>query len=85
MNKLNHIALIPDGNRRFAKKHKYSPWKGHENGKKTIEKLILHWIKSEISYFTIYSLSIENLKKRSEIEKKFLYKILMNSILSRLI
>ena len=25
-----HIAIIPDGNRRWAKKRTLSPWKGHE-------------------------------------------------------
>ena len=38
MNKINHIAIIMDGNGRWAKKEKNRNF-GHQNGIKVIEKL----------------------------------------------
>jgi len=31
-----HVAVIPDGNRRWAKRRDLDPWKGHEEGAKTV-------------------------------------------------
>jgi len=33
-----HVALIPDGNRRWARKRKLLPWIGHLEGAKAFEK-----------------------------------------------
>lgn len=66
-----HIGLILDGNRRFAKKLALQPWKGHEFGAETVEKL-LDWCKElDIHELTLYALSIENLK-RDKTEVNFL-------------
>ncbi|GAG48057.1 unnamed protein product, partial [marine sediment metagenome] len=40
----NHIGIILDGNRRYAKKLLMKPWKGHEYGAKKIEALF-DWTK----------------------------------------
>lgn len=71
-----HIAIIMDGNRRYAKKHKLKSWEGHEVGKKTLKKLVLHWLNTKIENLTVYALSLDNLKKRSSTEKKFLFALL---------
>ena len=61
-----HIAIILDGNRRYAKKNAWKPWRGHESGADTFEKL-LDWCKElEIKELTLYALSIENLKREKE-------------------
>lgn len=61
MNKIpNHIGIILDGNRRFAKKLMLKPWKGHEWGRKKLEKLF-DWCKEiGIQEVTIYAFSVQN-------------------------
>ena len=62
----NHIAIILDGNRRFAKKLMLKPWKGHEWGAKKIES-VLTWCKElDIKELTVYCFSIENFNRPKE-------------------
>lgn len=62
----NHIGIIIDGNRRFAKKLMLKPWQGHEMGAKKLEK-VLEWCQeSNIKQLTIYGLSVENLSRPKE-------------------
>jgi len=69
-----HIAIVVDGNRRYAKKLGLQPWKGHEYGIKKLEQL-LEWCKElKIRELTLYSFSTENFK-RAKIEKNFLFNI----------
>ncbi len=68
-----HIAIIPDGNRRFAKRLMKSPWKGHEWGMEKLKK-VFEWAKGTgVKMITFYSLSLENIKKRPSEEINFLY------------
>ncbi|MDO8528554.1 MAG: polyprenyl diphosphate synthase [Nanoarchaeota archaeon] len=69
-----HIAIIIDGNRRFAKKILKEPWKGHESGAERVEKLFDWCDELNVKQLTLYALSIENLK-RSEKEVAYLMKI----------
>jgi len=72
--KLNHIGLILDGNRRFAKRLMLEPWKGHELGFKKLEKMI-GWLKEVgVKEFTLYCFSLENFN-RPKREFDFLMKI----------
>jgi len=71
----NHVAVIPDGNRRWAKKREMKPWKGHEFGAKNTEKLIRKAFDIGIKYLSFWGSSLENLKKRPFQEKKALLKI----------
>lgn len=69
-----HVAVIIDGNRRFAKKQGKKPWQGHEAGSEVVEKF-LDWCKElDIKETTIYCLSIENLK-RDKTELDYFFKI----------
>jgi len=62
----NHIAIILDGNRRFAKRLMLKPWKGHEWGAKKVEK-IFDWCKEfNIKELTLYCLSLENFNRPKE-------------------
>jgi len=73
-----HIALILDGNRRFAKRLMLKPWKGHEYGAKKVEQL-LDWAKElGIKEFTLYCLSCENIKTRPKNELGYLFKVFRN-------
>jgi tritrans,polycis-undecaprenyl-diphosphate synthase [geranylgeranyl-diphosphate specific] len=68
----NHIALIPDGNRRWAEKNSLDVWLGHERGAETIDKF-LHWcLELNIPQVSLWALSTENLNR----PKKELSKIL---------
>lgn len=76
-----HVAIIMDGNRRWAKKNNIMPWEGHKAGKETLKKLTKEWLESEVEYLTLYTFSLENLKKRNPLEKKFLYSVLKEGVI----
>ena len=72
----SHVGMILDGNRRWALKHALKPWEGHKAGKENLQKMLYHWIDTDIKYLTLYSLSLDNFKNRNEIEKKFLLQVI---------
>jgi len=71
----NHIAIIPDGNRRWAKSQDLVPWKGHKEGADRIEELSRKALKMGIKYLTFWGSSKNNLQKRPLEEKRELLKI----------
>jgi len=70
-----HIAIILDGNRRFAKKLILEPWKGHDYGRKKVEKLLDYAKDLGVEELTFYALSSENIKSRPENELKYIYQL----------
>ena len=52
-----HIAIVLDGNRRYAKKLGFEPWKGQEFGLKKLEQLIKWCQELNIKELTLYSFS----------------------------
>ena len=69
-----HVAVILDGNRRWAKERGLKPWEGHEEGAKTLNNF-LEWAEElSIKEVTVYALSTENLDRNSQ-ELDFLFKI----------
>lgn len=60
-----HVAIIPDGNRRWAKQHNLSVFEGHMRGMSSIQKLVYHAAKLGIPYLSFWGLSIDNLVKRN--------------------
>lgn len=70
-----HVAIILDGNRRFAKRLMLEPWKGHEYGFAKVEKILDHAREIGIKEVTLYCLSVDNIKNRPKNELEFLYKI----------
>lgn len=75
-----HIAVIPDGNRRCAKRLLRRPWKGHEWGISKV-KTLFDWSKGlGIKTITFYALSLENLKKRPKREVNYLFKLAAKEI-----
>lgn len=75
MKNINHIAIIPDGNRRWAKKRGLAPWEGHRLGANQIEKLSREALKNGIKYLTFWGSSKDNILKRPLEEKRELLKI----------
>jgi undecaprenyl pyrophosphate synthase len=60
------IAIIPDGNRRYAKKHSKPIIWGHQQGAKTMEEFIEFWGKHGAKTIILYGLSADNLKRPKE-------------------
>jgi undecaprenyl diphosphate synthase len=72
----NHIAIIPDGNRRWAKAHRLLAWQGHQAGAERFWDIAQACIDEGVKYLTFWAASYDNLKKRSKLEVKFLFRIL---------
>ena len=75
MNKVNHIAIIMDGNGRWGKKKGKSRNFGHQNGIKVIEKIVKSSIKINVPILTFYTFSSENWKRPKK-EISFLFKLI---------
>lgn len=64
--KVNHLAIIMDGNRRFAWNSDLAAGIGHRIGKEKLER-VLDWVlEINIPWFTVYALSTENLNRPIE-------------------
>src|SRR3989344_984194 len=63
-----HIAIIMDGNRRWARKRSLPDIKGHEAGSGSLEKVVEAAEKLGIETITVYALSTENIKERAKRE-----------------
>ena len=61
-----HVAVILDGNGRWAKKHGVPRAMGHKAGCETLEKMVRVAADMGISYFTVYGFSTENWKRSAE-------------------
>ena len=71
----NHVALILDGNRRWAKRNLNLPKAGHWKGADAVENL-LDWCEEfDIKIITLYALSAENLSRKDE-ELEYLYELI---------
>ena len=75
MNKVNHIAMIMDGNGRWGKKKRKNRNFGHQNGVKIIEKIVKASIKIKVPILTFYTFSSENWKRPKK-EITFLFKLI---------
>jgi undecaprenyl diphosphate synthase len=70
-----HIVVIPDGNRRWARAKNLKPWDGHRKATKRFSELVEESIKLGIPYFSFWGLSVDNIKNRSKKEVDFLLNI----------
>lgn len=68
-----HIAIIPDGNRRWARQQGLKVFFGHRAGAKTTENILKEVLKHQIPYLTFWGCSVDNLIKRDPEETKFLF------------
>ncbi len=66
--KIKHLAIIPDGNRRWAKARGLQSWKGHLKAADATSEIIKAAFKLGIQYVTIWGGSYDNLSKRSQKE-----------------
>jgi tritrans,polycis-undecaprenyl-diphosphate synthase [geranylgeranyl-diphosphate specific] len=72
--KVQHLAIIMDGNRRFAWKSNIATGIGHRIGKEKLEKVLDWTLEIGIPWLTVYALSTENLN-RPENELKVLFNL----------
>jgi len=71
----NHIAIIMDGNRRWATERNLPKMLGHTEGAKTLRTIAKAVRERGISYLTLYALSTENVRERSQDELNHLYSL----------
>ena len=65
MNKLEHIAFILDGNKRWAKKNNFSSIVGYSKGFENIKNLVNFSLNIKLKNLTLYALSSENFHRSS--------------------
>ena len=80
MSDLQHLGVIADGNRRWAKERGLPSIEGHRQGLKSIEKLVNGAMDAGIKYITFYVFSTENWG-RSEKEVSYILKLAETKIL----
>jgi undecaprenyl diphosphate synthase len=71
----NHIAIIMDGNGRWAKSRGLNRTAGHEEGAIAVRNITTHCSKIGVKYLTLYAFSTENWT-RPKLEVEFLMKLL---------
>ena len=80
-NKLpKHIGLILDGNRRWAKKNLLEANVGHLIGYENLKDRLFDFFDAGIHYLSIYALSLENARKRSVDELRYIFKIILKAV-----
>ncbi len=78
-----HVAIIMDGNGRWARKHKLSVSKGHRQGTETLREIIRHTDDLGIKALSLYAFSTENWK-RSEEEVAALMQLILDFFASEI-
>lgn len=77
---LQHLGIIADGNRRWAKEQGLPKIEGHKRGMKAIEELAMAASEAEVPYLTFYVFSTENWgREKSEVD--YIMKLLETSLL----
>jgi undecaprenyl diphosphate synthase len=75
--KPSHIAIIPDGNRRWAREKSLAPFEGHRvASEKVLPDLLEQAAENGVKYFTFWALSTENLIRRPKNELQNLFRLL---------
>ncbi len=71
-----HVAVIPDGNRRWARERGLDIFEGHRRGVEAFEEVARHAAERGIEHLSLWGLSLDNLVKRSKGEIAWLFRIL---------
>ena len=72
-----HVAIILDGNRRWAKKHLLPKLEGHRRGFSNIKKMADYILKKGVKYLSVYCFSTENFKREAS-EVDYLMNLFVN-------
>lgn len=79
-----HIAIIMDGNRRWARAHSVADMTGHEKGSEVLEEIVDAAEAMGIKTITVYALSTENIKERAKREVLGLFSLMRKGYHQRL-
>lgn len=79
-----HIAIIMDGNRRWARAKGLADAKGHEKGTEALEEIVEAAEKMGVTTVTVYALSTENIKKRAKREVVGLFQLMRSGYQTKL-
>ena len=74
-----HIAVIMDGNGRWARKRFLPRVAGHKRGVETVRELVKHCVSLNVEYLTLFAFSSENWRRPRE-EVSFLMGLFMHSL-----
>lgn len=80
----SHIAIIMDGNRRWARQNDLPEGKGHEAGTDALEKIVEAAAKMGVKTITVYALSTENIRERARREIAGLFSLMRSSYHTKL-
>lgn len=78
-----HVAVIMDGNNRFAKKNQMDTGGGHREGKNVLDPIVEHCRKRKIEALTVFAFSSENWN-RPQFEVDLLMQLLEDTILEQI-
>ncbi len=78
-----HVAIIMDGNGRWARKHNTTRINGHKQGVAAVRRVVETGVEIGLKYLTIYAFSTENWA-RSKREVNYLLKLIMNSLVNEI-
>jgi len=70
-----HVAIIQDGNRRYARRRGVSSFDGHSQGAETTERVADWCLELGIKHLSVYTFSTENFN-RDEAEKEYLFDLI---------
>jgi undecaprenyl diphosphate synthase len=76
-----HLGIIPDGNRRWAKKNRKPSLEGHRQGLNVAKKIAIAAFDEGVEYFTMYAFSTENWR-RTEEEVGYLMDLFFNLVVN---
>src|SRR5512137_2335089 len=72
MNEIRHVAIIMDGNGRWAQQRGLPRWKGHEAGAAAVRRTAEEAVRRGVSFLTLFAFSSENWKRpRQEVDILF--------------
>jgi len=80
----SHIAIIMDGNRRWARKRGLPDLKGHEAGVESLDKVVGEAEALGVDTITVYALSTENIRERAKREVIGLFNLMRIAYQSKL-
>ncbi len=83
MNSVNHLAIIMDGNGRWAEQRGMPRWKGHEMGARAVRRISDAACRREIPILTLFAFSSENWKRPAR-EIRILFSLLQQYLQSEL-
>ena len=76
---IQHIALIMDGNRRWAQTKGLASYTGHKQGVNAVKTAIEFCLEQNISYLSLYTFSLENFKRTTQ-EQAYLFDLLATTL-----